>query len=59
MNSELKVGNGTEPNINIGPLIDENAVKKVSEHVQDAIDNGAEPFGGHPHPWVATISHQR
>jgi len=51
MNSELKVGNGTEPNINIGPLIDENAVKKVSEHVQDAIDNGAELLlGGHPHP---------
>ena len=51
MNSELKVGNGTELNINIGPLIDENAVKKVSEHVQDAIDNGAELLlGGHPHP---------
>ena len=51
MNSELKVGNGTEPNINIGPLIDENAVKKVREHVQDAIDNGAELLlGGHPHP---------
>ncbi|MCD1650001.1 NAD-dependent succinate-semialdehyde dehydrogenase [Halomonas meridiana] len=51
MNSELKVGDGTEPNINIGPLIDENAVKKVSEHVQDAIDNGAELLlGGHPHP---------
>ncbi len=51
MNSELHVGNGTKPNINIGPLIDENAVKKVSEHVQDAIDNGAELLlGGHPHP---------
>lgn len=51
MNSELHVGDGTEPNINIGPLIDGNAVKKVSEHVQDAIDNGAELLlGGHPHP---------
>ncbi len=51
MNSELHVGDGTKPNINIGPLIDENAVKKVSEHVQDAIDNGAELLlGGHPHP---------
>lgn len=51
MNSELHVGNGTKPNINIGPLIDDNAVKKVSEHVQDAIDNGAELLlGGHPHP---------
>ncbi|MCH4810473.1 NAD-dependent succinate-semialdehyde dehydrogenase [Vreelandella neptunia] len=51
MNSELHVGDGTKPNINIGPLIDQNAVKKVSEHVQDAIDNGAELLlGGHPHP---------
>lgn len=51
MNSELHVGDGTQPNINIGPLIDDNAVKKVSEHVQDAIDNGAELLlGGHPHP---------
>ncbi|RUR27369.1 NAD-dependent succinate-semialdehyde dehydrogenase [Vreelandella andesensis] len=51
MHSELHVGNGTEPNINIGPLIDGDAVKKVSEHVQDAVDNGAELLlGGHPHP---------
>lgn len=51
MVSELHVGDGTKANINIGPLIDEKAVKKVSEHVQDAIDNGAELLlGGHPHP---------
>ncbi|MFP3342782.1 NAD-dependent succinate-semialdehyde dehydrogenase [Halomonas sp. SIMBA_159] len=51
MNSELKVGDGTKPGVNIGPLIDGNAVKKVSEHVQDAVDNGAELLlGGHPHP---------
>ncbi|QFU01297.1 Glutarate-semialdehyde dehydrogenase DavD [Halomonas sp. THAF5a] len=51
MNSELKVGNGTEGGINIGPLIDENAVAKVSEHVHDAVDQGAELLlGGHPHP---------
>ena len=51
MNSELHVGDGTKPNINIGPLIYENGVKKVSEHVQDAIDHGAELLlGGHPHP---------
>ncbi|MBE0463373.1 MAG: NAD-dependent succinate-semialdehyde dehydrogenase [Halomonadaceae bacterium] len=51
MNSELNVGDGTQPNINIGPLIDEDGVKKVSEHVQDALDKGAELLlGGHPHP---------
>ncbi|MBR2514489.1 MAG: NAD-dependent succinate-semialdehyde dehydrogenase [Halomonas sp.] len=51
MNSELRVGDGTKSGVNIGPLIDENAVKKVSEHVHDAVDNGAELLlGGHPHP---------
>ena len=51
MNSELHVGDGTHEGINIGPLIDEKAVAKVSEHVQDAVDNGAHVLlGGHPHP---------
>ncbi|WP_192036781.1 NAD-dependent succinate-semialdehyde dehydrogenase [Halomonas sp. YLGW01] len=51
MNSELHVGDGTEEGVNIGPLIDEKAVAKVSEHVQDAVDRGAHVLlGGHPHP---------
>lgn len=51
MNSELTVGDGTDAGVNVGPLIDENGVKKVTEHVQDAIDHGAELLlGGHPHP---------
>ncbi|QNI02879.1 NAD-dependent succinate-semialdehyde dehydrogenase [Halomonas sp. SH5A2] len=51
MNSELNVGDGTQDNINIGPLIDQDGVKKVSEHVQDAVDHGAELLlGGYPHP---------
>lgn len=51
MNSELTVGDGTKADVNIGPLIDEKAVQKVSEHVQDAVDHGAELIlGGHPHP---------
>ncbi|UYG06295.1 NAD-dependent succinate-semialdehyde dehydrogenase [Halomonas sp. M4R1S46] len=51
MNSELKVGDGTESGINIGPLIDNKAVAKVTEHVQDAVDHGAELLlGGHAHP---------
>nr|WP_298415506.1 NAD-dependent succinate-semialdehyde dehydrogenase [uncultured Halomonas sp.] len=51
MNSELKVGDGTQEGVNIGPLIDSNGVEKVSRHVDDAIEKGAELLlGGHPHP---------
>ncbi|GGX90872.1 glutarate-semialdehyde dehydrogenase DavD [Litchfieldella qijiaojingensis] len=51
MNSELHVGDGTKEGINIGPLIDDKAVAKVSEHVHDAVNHGAELLlGGHPHP---------
>ena len=37
----LKVGNGLEPDVQIGPLIDEAAVSKALEHVQDAVRGGA------------------
>jgi succinate-semialdehyde dehydrogenase/glutarate-semialdehyde dehydrogenase len=51
MHSELHVGDGEKANNNIGPLIDEAGVKKVTEHVKDAVDKGAElMLGGHPHP---------
>ena len=51
MNAELTVGNGLEEGVKIGPLIDGDAVEKVTEHVQDALDKGAELLlGGHPHP---------
>ncbi|MDO6672440.1 NAD-dependent succinate-semialdehyde dehydrogenase [Cobetia amphilecti] len=51
MNAELTVGNGLEEGVKVGPLIDGDAVEKVTEHVQDALDKGAELLlGGHPHP---------
>ncbi|MDH2294912.1 NAD-dependent succinate-semialdehyde dehydrogenase [Cobetia sp. 1AS1] len=51
MNAELTVGNGLEEGVKVGPLIDDDAVEKVTEHVQDALDKGAELLlGGHPHP---------
>jgi succinate-semialdehyde dehydrogenase/glutarate-semialdehyde dehydrogenase len=37
----FKVGAGTEPGVVIGPLIDENGVKKAEEHVADAVGKGA------------------
>ena len=42
----LKVGPGTEGGVQIGPLIDEKAVAKVEEHVQDAVANGAKVLVG-------------
>ncbi len=37
----LKVGDGFEPDVQIGAMIDENAVKKAEEHVADAVKRGA------------------
>ena len=37
----LKVGDGLESGVDIGPLIDAEAVKKATEHVEDAIKRGA------------------
>jgi succinate-semialdehyde dehydrogenase/glutarate-semialdehyde dehydrogenase len=34
---KLKVGNGMQSGVTIGPLIDDNAVAKVEEHISDAI----------------------
>src|SRR6185437_10310290 len=46
----FKVGAGTEPGVVIGPLIDENGVKKVEQHVADAVGKGAKVIlGGKRH----------
>jgi succinate-semialdehyde dehydrogenase / glutarate-semialdehyde dehydrogenase len=37
----LKVGNGTEPGVQIGPLINEAAITKVQAHIDDAVAKGA------------------
>ena len=38
---KLKVGNGLESGVTIGPLIDDKAVAKVEQHVADAVAKGA------------------
>jgi succinate-semialdehyde dehydrogenase/glutarate-semialdehyde dehydrogenase len=38
---QLKVGNGLQEGVHIGPLIDENALRKVERHVEDALEKGA------------------
>jgi succinate-semialdehyde dehydrogenase/glutarate-semialdehyde dehydrogenase len=42
----LKIGNGMEDGITTGPLIDEGAVAKVEEHIQDAVAKGAQVVAG-------------
>src|SRR5687768_8506686 len=46
----FKVGAGTEPGVVIGPLIDEQGLKKVESHVADALGKGARVLiGGKQH----------
>ena len=42
----IKVGNGFEPGINQGPMIDDNAVAKIESHVADALAKGARLVAG-------------
>ncbi len=37
----LKVGDGLDEGVQIGPMIDENGVEKVEEHLADAVKKGA------------------
>jgi succinate-semialdehyde dehydrogenase/glutarate-semialdehyde dehydrogenase len=40
--SQLKVGNGLEPETKVGPLIEQQAIDKVQRHVADALERGGE-----------------
>jgi succinate-semialdehyde dehydrogenase/glutarate-semialdehyde dehydrogenase len=39
--SKLRIGDGMEPDVALGPLIDSAAVEKVEEHISDAQSKGA------------------
>ncbi len=46
---QMKVGDGFAEGVTTGPLIDTNALKKVEEHVADAVSKGAKvALGGKP-----------
>ena len=48
--AKLKVGPGIEPGVTQGPLIDHAAVKKMEEHIADALAKGGRLIaGGKPH----------
>jgi len=42
----MKVGDGFEPGVQLGAMIDENAIKKATEHVEDAVKRGAKLLCG-------------
>jgi succinate-semialdehyde dehydrogenase / glutarate-semialdehyde dehydrogenase len=44
--SALKVGDGLEPDVQIGPMIDEKAIEKALEHIADAVQRGARVLCG-------------
>ena len=46
--AKLKVGRGSEPGVDLGPLIDDDAVAKVKRLVDDAIARGATVIHGQP-----------
>ena len=53
---KLRVGNGLTGETDQGPLIDANAVQKVSEHIADAVAKGAQVLiGGKIHPLGGTF----
>src|SRR5690606_20767475 len=43
---KMKIGNGMEPGVNIGPLIDEATVAKAEDHIADALSKGARVVHG-------------
>jgi succinate-semialdehyde dehydrogenase/glutarate-semialdehyde dehydrogenase len=48
--SKMKVGDGLDEEVTSGPLIDENSLNKVEEHVLDAVSTGAKvAIGGAKH----------
>ena len=59
--NKLKVGNGMEEGVVVGPLINHAALEKVEEHVKDAQENGGRIVaGGAPHAlggnfWQPTV----
>lgn len=44
--SGLKVGNGLDEGVEIGPLVDKDGYEKVEKHVQDAVGKGAKVLVG-------------
>lgn len=38
---KMRIGNGLEQGVEVGPVIDGNAIKKIKHHIEDAVSKGA------------------
>ena len=47
--AKLRVGNGLDKDVEIGPLINEKGLNKVKHHIQDAVEKGAKVNIGGKH----------
>ncbi|WP_134088344.1 NAD-dependent succinate-semialdehyde dehydrogenase [Olivibacter sp. XZL3] len=47
--NQLKVGNGLEKGVKVGPVINQKGLEKVENHVKDAIEKGASVLTGGKH----------
>ena len=53
---KMLVGDGLSGNAQLGPLINQDAVEKISEHIEDAVKKGGQVMtGGHPHALGGTF----
>jgi succinate-semialdehyde dehydrogenase/glutarate-semialdehyde dehydrogenase len=43
---EMKIGNGLEANVDIGPIIDRAGYEKINQHIDDAVSKGAKIEAG-------------
>jgi succinate-semialdehyde dehydrogenase/glutarate-semialdehyde dehydrogenase len=43
---ELKIGNSLDENVDVGPLVNQSALDKVKDHVEDAVKHGASVLYG-------------
>lgn len=52
--ARLRVGNGTDPEVEVGPLIHEEALQRVRDHLDDAVAQGARILTGGQQLHLAT-----
>ncbi|RCK56077.1 Succinate-semialdehyde dehydrogenase [NADP(+)] [Candida viswanathii] len=59
LNRDVVLGNGLDPKVNYGPVIHDRSMKKVRQHIDDAVSKGAKVlFGGNKRPDLGENFHE-